>query len=106
MSSLGEQKLPIVAWGEGGCSNIGAFYRNFLGEIASHGFLIVAVGPPQQPQPPANPGAPGAIAENGRKDSKYYHRLDTSKVAVMGHSCGGIQALAVAADPRVKLVIN
>jgi len=24
----------------------------------------------------------------------------------MGHSCGGIQALAVAADPRIKLVVN
>ena len=27
-------------------------------------------------------------------------------MAVMGHSCGGIQALAVAADPRIKLVVN
>ncbi len=47
-----------------------------------------------------------AIAENGRKDSKYYNRLDTSKVAVMGHSCGGIQAVAVGDDPRLKLVVN
>src|SRR5580698_8738263 len=60
LSSLAGQKLPIVAWGEGGCSNNGAFYKNFLGEIAAHGFLIVAVGQPQQPQPPANPGAPPA----------------------------------------------
>jgi hypothetical protein len=47
-----------------------------------------------------------AIAENGRKDSQYYDKLDTSKVAVMGHSCGGIQALAVGDDSRVKLIIN
>ena len=44
-----------------------------------------------------------AIAENGRKESRYYEKLDTSKVAVMGQSCGGIQATAVSGDPRVKL---
>ena len=132
LAALRGQKLPIIAWGEGGCSNNGAFYRNFLGEIASHGFLAIATGPPQAQQPAANPGAqpaagrgaanPGrgpatkssqlidainwAFAENGRRDSQYYNKLDTTKVAVMGHSCGGIQALAVSADPRIKLIGN
>jgi dienelactone hydrolase len=46
-----------------------------------------------------------AIAENDRKDSPYFHRLEPSKVAVMGQSCGGLQAIANAADPRVKTVI-
>jgi len=45
-----------------------------------------------------------AIAENGRKGSPYNGKLDASKIAVMGMSCGGIQAYAVATDPRVKLV--
>ena len=133
LAALHGQKLPIIAWGEGGCSNNGAFYKNFLGEISSHGFLAIAIGPPQAPRPAGNPGAqpggqPGAgrgagrgpatkssqlidainwaEAENARKDSQFYHRIETSKVAVMGHSCGGIQALAVATDPRIKLVVN
>jgi len=132
LGSLQGQKLPIIAWGEGGCSNNGAFYKNFLTEIASYGFLAIAVGPLRQPQPAGNPGPPPAgrgagnagrggpatkssqlidainwaVEENGRKDSKYYNRLDTAKIAVMGHSCGGIQALAVADDPRIKLVGN
>lgn len=138
LTALHGQKLPIIAWGEGGCSNNGAFYKNFLGEIASYGFLAIATGPPQAPRSAGNPNAgreagnPGApagagrgagrgpatkssqlidainwaSAENARKDSPYHDRLNTSKVAVMGHSCGGIQALAVAADPRIKLVVN
>lgn len=46
-----------------------------------------------------------AIRENGRAGSPFYHRLDTSKVAVMGQSCGGVQALDVAGDPRVSTLV-
>jgi hypothetical protein len=42
-----------------------------------------------------------ATAENDRTGSKYYKRLDTGKIAVMGQSCGGVQAIEVAAEPRV-----
>jgi hypothetical protein len=129
-------KLPIIAWGEGGCANDGLAHRNFLMEIASHGFLAVAIGPPvvRQPQAKGAPkgdakqGAPKgdgkqaaaagpatkssqlidainwALAENSRKGSPYNGKLDASKIAVMGMSCGGIQAYAVSEDPRVKLV--
>ncbi len=126
-------KLPIIAWGNGGCANNGLSHRNFLMEIASYGFLAIAIGPSQaapapgqgkQGPPPADKGkakqagsgAPAtkssqlldainwAIAENGRKGSMYQGKLDPSKIAVMGMSCGGIQSLAVATDPRIKLV--
>src|ERR1019366_593752 len=42
-----------------------------------------------------------AIAENARADSKYYKHLNTGKIAVMGQSCGGVQAIEVAADSRI-----
>jgi hypothetical protein len=46
-----------------------------------------------------------ATAENANAQSPYYRKLDTSKVAVFGHSCGGLQALEIAPDPRVKTVL-
>ena len=46
-----------------------------------------------------------AIAENERPGSAYYGRLDPHEVAVMGQSCGGLQATAVAGDPRIKTVV-
>lgn len=122
LTKLQGQKLPIIAWGNGACVNNGAAFRNFLTEIASYGFLAIAIGPPQAPQAAgkgaAKQGGGGpatkstqlidainwAIAENGRKGSPYYGKIDTSKVAVMGQSCGGIQSLAVAGDPRIKLI--
>lgn len=122
-------KLPIVAWGEGACANEGNRFRWFLSEIASHGYLILAVGPigspdkeiwrldapqpavgapPQQLPPPPTHSAQlidaidWAIAENDKAGSPYFHRLDTSKIAVMGMSCGGAQAIEASADPRVS----
>ena len=42
-----------------------------------------------------------ALAENDRPASKYAKHLNSRKIAVMGQSCGGVQAIEVAADRRV-----
>jgi dienelactone hydrolase len=113
-------KLPVVSFGNGGCVNIGSAFKTLLGEVASHGYLAIATGPigPE----PAFPGRGGipfaqskteslvkaidwALAENARKGSAYYGRIDTTKIAVAGQSCGGLQAIAVGADPRVTTVL-
>ena len=47
-------------------------------------------------------GLDWAIAQNGDPQSPLYRRLDPSQVAMMGHSCGGLQTIRVSADPRVK----
>jgi hypothetical protein len=46
-----------------------------------------------------------AFAENARRGSKYFGRLDTTNVGVMGQSCGGVQAIAASADPRVTMTV-
>jgi dienelactone hydrolase len=122
--------LPIFAWGNGACMNSNTFYAPFLAEIASHGFLVVAIGPYSAEDLSSGDGpgdGPGggmiggdmggtksaqllealdwATAENKREDSKYYEKLDPSKFAVAGHSCGGMQALEVSADPRVSTTL-
>jgi hypothetical protein len=37
-------KLPVLLWGSGGCSNDGPGFSNFLKEIASYGYLVLANG--------------------------------------------------------------
>lgn len=114
-------KLPIVAWANGACANANTTFRGFLTKIASEGFLIVAIGPkdfvpvrlePGQAIPPAATKASQLIdainwaqAENARKGSLYQGKLATTKVAVMGQSCGGLQAIEVGADPRIKTTV-
>src|SRR5580700_71450 len=46
-----------------------------------------------------------ATAENDRAGSKYYKHFNVGKIAVMGQSCGGVQAIEVAADPRITTVM-
>ncbi|MFA5733608.1 MAG: alpha/beta hydrolase, partial [Proteiniphilum sp.] len=46
LSPFGEKiKLPIIAWGNGACANSPWEHINFLSEVASHGFLVIAIGP-------------------------------------------------------------
>jgi hypothetical protein len=74
--------------------------------------------PPRDPNvPPPAPRTPGtttpeqliesldwAVKENSREGSPFYNRIDVANMAVAGQSCGGVQALKVAADPRIKTV--
>ena len=128
LAALGRTKLGVVAWGNGGCSEDGASSRFHLLEIASHGYLVIASGrilsgpgaPPREPRPAAQPGqiqpprtqpsdlteaVDWALAENQRSGSPYFGRIDPALVAYSGWSCGGLQALQVAKDPRVKTLV-
>ena len=106
-----KNKLPVVAWGNGACANSPWEHVNFLSEIASHGFLVVAIGPmPAEGQRSGGGTTKSslmtdaitwAIAQNSDKASPYYNKLDTAKIAIAGMSCGGLQTLEVAPDSRV-----
>jgi predicted alpha/beta-hydrolase family hydrolase len=109
-------KLPIIVWGNGACANSPWEHVNFLSEVASHGFLVMAIGPMPAVGQRGGPGGPTqsallteainwAIAQNGDKTSPYYNKLDATKIAASGMSCGGLQALEVAPDPRLTTVM-
>jgi hypothetical protein len=135
---------PVVAFGNGACADVGNAFQNYLAEVASHGFVVVANGPidpdisshmpkpgtPMPPMPPqagkegGNAGQPPrfptfkqsktselfetmdwAKNQNEAKGNPYYGKLDPTSIAVMGQSCGGLQALVAAEDPRVKTAV-
>lgn len=115
LSSFGNnKKLPIIAWGNGACANSPWEHVNFLSEVSSYGFLVVAIGPmPLEGEKGSGRSTSTqlidainwAIAQNGDKNSPYYNKIDIEKVAVSGMSCGGLQTLEVASDPRVSTVV-
>ena len=123
-------KLGVFAWGNGGCADDGASSRQHLAEIASYGYLVIAPGkwrsgpnakvareaprtPPagERLPPPATSaddvreGIDFALAENVRLGSRYANLIDKQAVAVGGFSCGGLQAISLASDPRISTVV-
>lgn len=110
----GKNKLPIIAWGNGACANSPWEHINFLSEVSSYGFLVVAIGPmPAEGEKGSGKSTSSqltdaldwAIAQNKDRKSPYYKKLDVSRIAVSGMSCGGLQTLEVASDPRVSTVV-
>lgn len=116
LNSWGASKrLPIVSWGNGACARNGMAFSTFLTQIASHGYLAIAVGPKVVPPGPAPEptiddqllldAIDWAGRQNGDPSSPLFNKLDTTKIAVMGQSCGGLQALAVSNDPRITTTV-
>ena len=130
LSRIGEGKLGVFVWGNGACADDGASARLHLSEIASHGYLVIAPGKwrngpnaKEGPAPPRTPGPDGALpppattaadltealdwalAEDARAGSRYAGLIDERAVAAGGFSCGGVQALTIAGDPRLKTVV-
>lgn len=107
-------KLPIIAWGNGACANSPWEHVNFLSEVSSYGFLVVAIGPmPLEGEKGRGTSKSSlmtdainwAIAQNSDKNSPLYQKVDVSKIAVSGMSCGGLQTLETAPDPRVTTAV-
>jgi len=113
-------KMPVIVWGNGGCFSSGVMFADFLTEIASYGYLILANGN----APKASKGGLSSLASMlGGKQTKIsdltasidwatkgsgkkYGDIDVSKLAVAGQSCGGLEAYSTSYhDDRVKRTV-
>lgn len=113
-----EGKLPILLFANGGCMDTSVGYERMLTEIASHGYVVVAIGEMQvyqfdreeksTPSSMLMQAMQWIIKESEREGSDYYGMVDTDKIAAAGHSCGGAQVLCNAKEPKLKtyLILN
>ena len=107
--------LPVLVWGNGACSNSPFEHINFLNEIASHGYIVIATGVipmtdewyrgPMSRSEQQIESIDWAYKQNEDKKSPYYQKIDVKNLCVAGMSCGGLQTLFNCADPRIKTLM-
>ena len=112
------EKLPVLVWCNGGCMDTSIGYENMLSDLASYGYVVVAIGEMQMmaqhdkdqhtPSSMVKKALDWIVQQSQDPASPYFNRIDTDKIAAAGHSCGGAQVLANAADTRLKtyLILN
>ena len=116
LSAFGSAKLlPVLVWGNGACANSPFEHMNFLNEIASNGFIVLATGDipitdewykgPMSRAEQQIESIDWIIAQNADPKSPYYQKIDTKAICVAGMSCGGLQTLFNCADPRIKALM-
>ena len=116
LSPFNAQKpLPVLVWGNGACANSPFEHVNFLNEIASQGYVVLATGNipmtdewykgPMSRSEQQIESIDWIIAQNSNPESPYYQKIDTRHICVAGMSCGGLQTLYNCADPRITTLM-
>ena len=110
-----QHPLPVLVWGNGACANSPFEHINFLNEIASHGYMVLATGVipmtdewyrgPMSKSEQQIESIDWAYAQNADKKSPYYQKIDVKNLCVAGMSCGGLQTRFNCADPRIKTLM-
>ncbi|KAL4922135.1 Alpha/Beta hydrolase protein [Aspergillus aurantiobrunneus] len=102
-SPPGNGTLPVLIWGNGACSANGTLFGNLLTNIASYGFIAIASGAPNgrgTTDVQLMKDALDWIEENA--GTGKYSTVDTTRLAVAGQSCGGLETYQMRDDPRVS----
>jgi len=111
LTKLGTKKLPVLLWANGSCLYAGNRYRQFLTEIASHGYLVIAGGPIGEKAvevgPQQNPavGGRGAAAPAAQAPARGGARAGAVGGQVPARARGGVDAAAAPPAGRVTAEI-
>lgn len=95
-------KIPVMLWGNGGCSANGIGQAPFLQQIASQGVLVIASGAPNGQGSTTSAVMKASIDWIKNQAGKgNYANVDASRIVAAGWSCGGIEAYDQINDARV-----
>jgi hypothetical protein len=94
---------PVVTWGNGTGSTPN-LYRSLLGNLASHGFVVIGSNSENVGQGDPQPmlvGVTWVLEQNEDPSSVLYHHLDVTHIGATGHSQGAFATSSASGDSRI-----
>jgi hypothetical protein len=94
---------PVVTWGNGTGSTPN-LYRSLLGNLASHGFVVIGSNNENVGQGDPKPmlvGVTWILEQNEDPASMLYHRIDVTHIGATGHSQGAFATSSASGDSRI-----
>jgi len=94
---------PVITWGNGTGSTPN-LYRSLLGNLASHGFVVIGSNNTNVGQGDPKPmlvGVTWILEQNEDPSSALYHHLDVTHIGATGHSQGAFATSSAAGDSRI-----
>ncbi|WP_201436252.1 RICIN domain-containing protein [Saccharothrix sp. 6-C] len=109
--------LPVLAFGNGACAHTNnSEVTRLLTAVAAKGIAVVDIGSANGSANGLPSGSPipslltdaltWAEREQNRSGAALSQRLDLTRMATAGHSCGGLEALIAAQDRRVDATVS
>jgi Chlorophyllase enzyme len=102
-------KHPILVWSNGAGANSSS-YRAMLDNVAAHGFFLLddkSSSFESQPEVDSQRAAiTWAIAQAEKQGGPYFGKLDTTRIAIAGHSLGSVSTFGNVKDTRIKTSIH
>jgi hypothetical protein len=99
------ETFPVITWGNGTCA-MPEGYGTLLRYLASYGYIIIAANSRYVGDGAAQSHALDfAEAENEKMGSKWFHKMDLTKIGAAGHSQGSSGTAAASSDSRINTVI-
>lgn len=104
--NISGMSYPVLVWANGTMVTAD-FYASLLSELSYMGYIVVASD--------ENMSADGSaqlysldfiINEGNNPESPFYGKVDTNRIALIGHSQGGRSSVNASTDSRVKCVIS
>jgi hypothetical protein len=94
---------PVITWGNGTGSTPN-LYRSLLGNLASHGFVVIGSNNENVGQGDPKPmlvGVDWVLEQNEDPSSVLYGRIDVTNIGATGHSQGAFATSSASGDSRI-----